>query len=274
MAVKTRNQLNTDNAALFVNNTTGDITPAEEKIYNQDVNDSAALLNDDNDFTGINTHTKEVRWHKGAGLTAAAALALGNTGNYHHVTGDTEIETLTTKQHGTRMLLYFDGKPNLKDSSNLLLGGLDIQTNAGSSAEFISEGSGVWRLINYKTGYQSSGTYSPTFADSTDMVTTLLSPMIYTSVGNIVTVYFNISIQLSNSETQGDTIFDVPILPANDFSDTNQAFGAITPVTYDSFTSMYVQSKGSYKTVQIAFGGATANSNVNLKGSFSYNLDN
>jgi hypothetical protein len=43
MAQKTREQLNTANAALFVNNTTGDITPAEEKAYNEDVNDSFVI---------------------------------------------------------------------------------------------------------------------------------------------------------------------------------------------------------------------------------------
>jgi hypothetical protein len=47
MAVKTRTQLNADNAALFVNNTTGDITPALEKAFNENVNDSYVNRNGD-----------------------------------------------------------------------------------------------------------------------------------------------------------------------------------------------------------------------------------
>jgi hypothetical protein len=43
MAQKTREELNAANAALFVNNETGDITPDEERAYNEDVNDSFAM---------------------------------------------------------------------------------------------------------------------------------------------------------------------------------------------------------------------------------------
>lgn len=43
MAQRTRDQLNAANAALFVNNSTGDITPELEKAYNEDVNDSFAM---------------------------------------------------------------------------------------------------------------------------------------------------------------------------------------------------------------------------------------
>ena len=47
MAQRTREQLNTANAALFVNNSTGDITPALEKAFNEDVNDSAVNIKGD-----------------------------------------------------------------------------------------------------------------------------------------------------------------------------------------------------------------------------------
>jgi hypothetical protein len=43
MAQRTREELNAANAALFVNNSTGDITPELEKAYNEDVNDSFAM---------------------------------------------------------------------------------------------------------------------------------------------------------------------------------------------------------------------------------------
>lgn len=44
MAVKTRSQLLADNAALFVTNTTGNITPPLEKAFNDDTLDSVALI--------------------------------------------------------------------------------------------------------------------------------------------------------------------------------------------------------------------------------------
>ena len=47
MAQRTREQLNTANAALFVNNSTGDITPELEKAFNEDVNDSAVNIKGD-----------------------------------------------------------------------------------------------------------------------------------------------------------------------------------------------------------------------------------
>jgi hypothetical protein len=274
MAVKTKAQLLSENTSTFADNTSGDITPALERAFNTNFIDSVATLSDDNDYTGVNTHSKEVRWHKGANLTAASTLSLGVTGNYHHVTGNTAITELSTKQHGTRMLLYFSGTPLLTHSSALILpNAANIQVDAGDIAEFVSEGSGNWRCTGYLKSI-SSGTYTPaSFTDSIDMVTTLLSPMTFTVIGAIVTVYFNISIQLSNGATQGDTIFAPPILPTNDFSDTNQAFGAITPLNYDSFTYVYVQSK-TLKDIQIGFAGATANSNINFKGSFSYNKNN
>lgn len=47
MAQKTREELNAANAALFVNNETGDITPDEERAFNEDVNDSAVNIKGD-----------------------------------------------------------------------------------------------------------------------------------------------------------------------------------------------------------------------------------
>jgi hypothetical protein len=47
MAQRTREQLNEANAALFVNNETGDITPDEERAFNEDVNDSAVNIKGD-----------------------------------------------------------------------------------------------------------------------------------------------------------------------------------------------------------------------------------
>ena len=144
------------------NNTTKQITPVKHRqVESESITASAFIddantfnavntFNDNSIFNGVNDHTKEVRWHKGVSLASASNIDLGNTGNFHHVTGAVEIQTLSTKQHGTRMLLYFASTPNLKHSANLILpGAVDLQTTAGALAEFISEGGGVWRLNSY-----------------------------------------------------------------------------------------------------------------------------
>ena len=69
MAQKTRAQLQAENAALFVENTTGDITPTLEKAYNEDVNDSCMLLAE-----GTYTTISLVDW---TALVAANGLVPG-----------------------------------------------------------------------------------------------------------------------------------------------------------------------------------------------------
>jgi len=126
------------------------VTPAKVREVDNAGVSACAFVDDDNDFTGIQTHAKEVRWHKGPNLASASTLALGATGNYHHVTGTTTITGLSTKQHGTRMLLRFNGALILTHSSALLLPtAANITTAAGDIAEFVSEGSGNWRCASY-----------------------------------------------------------------------------------------------------------------------------
>lgn len=132
------------------NNNTQQITPVKHRQVESASITAAAFVDDDNTFTGLNSYQKEVRWAKGADLASATNITLGDTGNYHQITGAVQIETLSTKQAGTRMLLYFVSNPVLVHSANLLLpGSANIQTTAGALAEFISEGSGVWRLNSY-----------------------------------------------------------------------------------------------------------------------------
>jgi hypothetical protein len=147
MAIKTRAELDTVNTATFGagKNTLGD----SEKAFNADWIESTATLSDNNDFTGVNIHTAEVRWHKGANIASGSELTLGTTGNFHHVTGNVTINSISNKQHGTRMLLYFNSNPLLAHSASLVLpNATDIQVLPGTLYEFISEGSGNWRMLN------------------------------------------------------------------------------------------------------------------------------
>lgn len=147
MAIKTRAELDTVNTATFGagKNTLGD----SEKAFNADWIESTATLSDNNDFTGVNIHTAEVRWHKGANIASASELTLGTTGNFHHVTGNVTINSISSKQHGTRMLLYFNSNPLIAHSASLVLpNAINIQVLPGTLYEFVSEGSGTWRMLN------------------------------------------------------------------------------------------------------------------------------
>lgn len=147
MAIKTRAELDTVNTATFGagKNTLGD----SEKAFNADWIESTATLSDDNSFTGVNIHTAEVRWHKGASIASGSELTLGTTGNFHHVTGNVTITAISAKQHGTRMLLYFVSNPLLTHSASLVLpNATNIQVLPGTLYEFVSEGSGTWRMLN------------------------------------------------------------------------------------------------------------------------------
>jgi len=145
----TRAQQTTLISTNIPDNTSGLVTPAKVREVDDAQVSAAAFVDDDNDFTGVNTHTKQVRWHKGDNLASGSEITLGNTGNFHHITGNTTITSISTKQHGTRILLYFVSNPLLAHSSALFLpNATNLQVIAGSLYEFISEGSGNWRMLN------------------------------------------------------------------------------------------------------------------------------
>jgi hypothetical protein len=145
----TRAQQTTLISTNIPDNSSGLVTPAKVREVDNAGVTAAAFVDDDNAFTGVNSHTAEVRWHKGASIASGSELTLGTTGNFHHVTGNVTITALSTKQHGTRILLYFVSTPLLAHSSALFLpNATNLQVIAGSLYEFISEGGGNWRMLN------------------------------------------------------------------------------------------------------------------------------
>ena len=126
-------------------------------------------LSDDNAFTGHNTFSKRQDWAKGADLSSASTLTLGTDGNYFDVTGTTTITAISTAQAGTNILLQFDGALTLTHNATSLklLTGANITTVAGDMFEFVSEGSGNWRMV----GKGCSGDLSA-FAKTVDLAST------------------------------------------------------------------------------------------------------
>jgi hypothetical protein len=145
----TRAQQTTLISTNIPDNSSGLVTPSKVREVDDAQVTAAAFVDDDNAFTGVNTHTAQVRWHKGSNLASGAEITLGNTGNFHHISGNVTINTISTKQHGTRILLYFVSTPLLAHSSALFLpNATNLQVIAGSLYEFISEGGGNWRMLN------------------------------------------------------------------------------------------------------------------------------
>lgn len=89
---------------------------------------------------------------QGAAIASSETTAIGgNTdGNYLHITGTTTITSFGTVAAGISRTVVFDGALTLTHSASLILpGGSNITTAAGDAAEFVSEGSGVWRCVGY-----------------------------------------------------------------------------------------------------------------------------
>jgi hypothetical protein len=100
----------------------------------------------------VNTFTKTQKWAKGADVASAAALTLGDDGNYFDVTGTTAITSIATVGVGTVIKLHFDGALTLTHHSTdlVLPGGANITTAVGDEAEFVEYDTGKWRCTNYQ----------------------------------------------------------------------------------------------------------------------------
>lgn len=154
-------------------------TTVESAKYNSTIDDIYALLNDplpttaggtgantaagartalevpglttNNSMSGINTHTKIVKWAKGADVASATTLTLGDDGNYFDITGTTTVTSIATKGVGTRVLLQFDAALTLTHSAAdlVLPTGANITTAAGDHFEFVEYATGDWRCTGY-----------------------------------------------------------------------------------------------------------------------------
>jgi len=99
----------------------------------------------------VNTFTATQKWAKGADVASAAALTLGDDGNYFDITGTTAITSITTKGAGTVIKLHFDAALTLAHHATdlILPGGANITTAAGDEAEFVEYATGDWRCTVY-----------------------------------------------------------------------------------------------------------------------------
>ena len=101
--------------------------------------------------TGVSTLVM-AKWAKGADVASAAALSLGDDGNYFDVTGTTTITSIDTKGVGTPVRLHFDAALTLTHHATdlILPGAANITTAAGDEAEFVEYAAGDWRCTKYQ----------------------------------------------------------------------------------------------------------------------------
>lgn len=110
---------------------------------------------------------------KGADIASATTTDIGAmTGNYGDVTGTTTITGLGTIQAGTRRVVRFTGALTLtyNATSLILPGATDITTVAGDVGQFISLGSGNWRMTGWLPA-TVTGSGAAVFATSPTFVT-------------------------------------------------------------------------------------------------------
>ncbi len=91
---------------------------------------------------------------KGANLSSATTLILGNDGSHFDVIGAASIAALTNAWDGRKVSLRFLSALTLINSSNFVLpGATNLVVTANDVAEFVQESASIWRMI----GYMKSG---------------------------------------------------------------------------------------------------------------------
>jgi hypothetical protein len=116
------------------------------------------------DADALNRQTADARYWRmaqGTDIASATTTDIGAAaGAYVKVTGTTTITGLGTAAAGVVRIVTFTGSLTLTHNATSLIlpGAANITTLSGDVAEFVSEGGGNWRCINYQPNYvQTSG---------------------------------------------------------------------------------------------------------------------
>lgn len=181
---------------------------ASELNYNDGLTSTTVGITDTQTLS--NKSITLLKLEKGADIASAAALTVGNDGNYFDITGTTAITSIVTKAIGTVIKLHFDGILTLTNhATNLILpGGANITTAAGDEAEFIEYASGDWRCTAYTPiGSAPNDDKIIPYAGSTRQIN--LDSAISLSTGLTKTLAANLygmRVQLGNNQAQSSAI--------------------------------------------------------------------
>lgn len=96
----------------------------------------------------VNVFTASQALGEGVAVASAATLTLGTDGNFFHITGTTGVTSVVSQ--ASPFWLCFDAALTLTNNANIILpGNASITTAAGDVAEFVNEGAGIVRCVNY-----------------------------------------------------------------------------------------------------------------------------
>jgi hypothetical protein len=110
-----------------------------------------ALAEDITNKTG-DTLTGALNWATAPTIASSSTVNIGAAAsNYIIISGTNAITTFDTIAQGAERTLRFQASLTLTNSASLAcIGSANIQTANGDVADFISEGSGNWRMLRYQ----------------------------------------------------------------------------------------------------------------------------
>jgi hypothetical protein len=274
MAQKTREELNAANAALFVNNETGDITPALEKAFNEDVNDSAVNIKGDTFAADA-----EFAFQNGSKLREGA-IAHGFGGGIARVCANEKADQW---EDGFRYLISTSGSTNTvvyaETINNIIPDDTYDETddwavgsrlkNLVTGIEYLctqaNEGDAIWIPL--------SGDWVPTISGGDG--NTLVAAR-YSVQGNVVTFVVEFEVQNSTASSLNVLItYPDGLLASSVLGDAalsavwSDRYGTIFTNGYDSFT---INNGGPVISIQIDMTSKTVTEGFQLTISGQYTL--
>lgn len=149
----------------------------------------------------------KTEWAQGNAVASATTPDITGTattsGGYLHITGTTTITGFATADAGIRRRIVFDGALQLTHNATsfILLTGANITTVAGDCAEFVSEGSGNWRMTGYERASGAALVTSSSGVTSLNSQTGAVDTTTLGNIGSIISAIYTASATLGNANT-------------------------------------------------------------------------
>lgn len=171
----------------------------------------------------------EINYETVSTLASAATVKIGaaNT-NTVNITGTTAITAFDTAPAGVKRTLVFKSALTVTYAASAIIlpTGANITVAAGDIMEFISEGSGVWRCINYFSVAGYASTSSPAFTGTPTAPTAAAA----TNTTQIATTAF-VTTAVANADSTMSIIAATPNYYARDALFTTAKTTLTTPAT-------------------------------------------
>ena len=199
-------------------------------------------------------------------IASAATTDIGAVGSENlRVTGTTTITDFGTAPAGTFRRLRFSGILTLTHNATSLIlpGAANITTAAGDIAEFVSEGSGNWRCVDYTRASGSSLTQQfTTTYDSGDQ--TITAAGLLTLTHGLGKKPFGVQLKLKCTTAERGYAIGDEIEIAAGFTDSAATSRGASVYTQssDATTTLYVRYGSNANTFNLLDKGTGAISNI------------